>query len=143
MTNFDSENMRARRAVYDAAVSELYAINPDIDPVAQFDEAFAAFRVAAQARALKPDRDDLLEILKEMISMENLNILLTSRREKDIAEQLEPVVDVIIDLKDGGLDSDIALYVQKRLAEDRKLRRWDPDTKQMIQKALLDSASGM
>jgi hypothetical protein len=61
MTNFDSENMRARRAVYDAAVSELYAINPDIDPVAQFDEAFAAFRVAAQARALKPDRDDLLD----------------------------------------------------------------------------------
>ena len=32
-------------------MAELHAINPDIDPVAQFDEAFAAFRVGAQVRA--------------------------------------------------------------------------------------------
>jgi hypothetical protein len=59
--NANSEMSQARRKVYDDAVAELHAINPDIDPVAQFDEAFAAFRVAAQARALKPDRDDLLD----------------------------------------------------------------------------------
>lgn len=91
-----------------------------------------------------PDRDNLLEVLTVMISMGNLNILLTSRREKDIAEELEGLANlVIIDLKSGGLDSDIELYVQNRLVQDRKLQRWDPDPKQKIQKALVDGANGM
>jgi hypothetical protein len=48
-----------RRKVYLAALVELHSIDPDVDPVAFFDEPFAAARVAAQARALRPDRDDL------------------------------------------------------------------------------------
>jgi hypothetical protein len=55
-----SENMKLRRKVYLAAVLELRRIDPDIEPIAFFDEPFAAARVAAQARALKPDRDDLV-----------------------------------------------------------------------------------
>jgi hypothetical protein len=54
-----SENMKLRRKVYLAALVELHSIDPDVDPVAFFDEPFAAARVAAQARALRPDRDDL------------------------------------------------------------------------------------
>lgn len=89
------------------------------------------------------DRNCLLKVLKEMISMENLSILLTSRREKDIAEKLDPLIDVTVDLKDGGIESDIGIHVRKCLEDDEKLRTWNPNTKQMIQKALLDGADGM
>jgi hypothetical protein len=92
------------------------------------------------------DRDDLFKILKEMISIssKHLNILVTSRPEKDITEELEPLKFTAINLKEqGDVKSDIDLHVRKCLEDDKRLRTWDPDTKQKIQEALVRGACGM
>jgi hypothetical protein len=91
-------------------------------------------------------RDDLLDAIKEMIGIQSkyLNILVTSRKEKDIEDELQTVMDAIIDLKKGGgVENDIGLYVRKCLESDKKLRKWPPEIKQLVQNALEEGAQGM
>ena len=78
-----------------------------------------------------------------MIAMDNVNILVTSRKENDIEEELEDVVEIKVDLARAKVDSDIAIYVRNRLEKDKQLRKWDRDTKQKIEKVLTERAQGM
>jgi len=89
------------------------------------------------------DRDELLITVTEMIAMDNVNILVTSRKENDIEEELEDVVEIKVDLARAKVDSDIAIYVRNRLEKDKQLRKWDRDTKQKIEKVLTERAQGM
>ena len=90
------------------------------------------------------EREDLLESIEKMtsISTAHLNLLVTSRKVRDIQIQLDPQISVKMDLE-NLVDSDIQIYVTECLRSDKNLRKWDVDIKQKIQEALLKHANGM
>ena len=90
------------------------------------------------------DREPLLIFLHKLIDVnENLCILATSRREKNIEDQLSAVADYNINIKYSVIDIDIALYVRDRLVTDSKLKKWPPAVQEEITTALIKKAGGM
>ena len=78
-----------------------------------------------------------------MNSSVHVNLLMTSRKEQDILEGLQDVIDVQIDLEGDGIDADIDLHVRKCLESDKRLRKWNSSIKQEILEALVAGAHGM
>jgi hypothetical protein len=95
------------------------------------------------------ERAELMDILEEMAEwqLQNSHILLASRRERDIEDSLEIFIHKknFVDLQSEVIDRDIQKYVQQRLSEDKRLRRWRKDTalRQDIETALMKGAQGM
>ena len=79
--------------------------------------------------------------------LENLYILVTSRREQDIENSLESIVDEqsTICLESKLVDRDINKYVCQRLSNDNSLKKWqkDPDIRHEIEARLMEGAHGM
>jgi len=71
-----------------------------------------------------------------------LNLLTTSRCERDIEERLAPIVTYRINIQSAVVDHDIRLYVQDRLHNDCKLKRW-PETIRYEIETFLQKANGM
>jgi hypothetical protein len=68
------------------------------------------------------DRADLLETIDEMVKgSEDLNVLVTSRKERDIEKKLKVLFDYNISLEENVVDSDIALHIGKALENDVEL----------------------
>ncbi|KAH8695894.1 hypothetical protein GQ44DRAFT_598393, partial [Phaeosphaeriaceae sp. PMI808] len=94
-------------------------------------------------------RAELMEMLETIVgwNLENLHLLLTSRRERDIESTLEGFVDAWhqICLQSALVNEDIQQYVQQRLSTDKTLYKWgkDDDARQEIEAALKDGAHGM
>jgi hypothetical protein len=88
------------------------------------------------------ERDKLLDIIGQIVQ-QNINLLITSRKERDITERLAESIEVTIDLKGDGIDADIALRVHKCLECDKRLRKWPLKIKQQILNALVKKADGM
>lgn len=93
-------------------------------------------------------RTELMEILQTIAGwrLQNLHLLVTSRREPDIESTLEEFVDdqSRICLQSALVDKDIQLYVQHRLATDKTLQKWrKDDIRQEIETVLSDKANGM
>lgn len=91
------------------------------------------------------NRKDLLTIIKEMINSSStyLNILITSRKEKDIEDEFRALIENTIALEESFINSDIALHIRKCLENDDSLRDWDDDTKNSIEKILCKKSHGM
>ena len=95
------------------------------------------------------ERDELLSDLEKMMDWEDTNshVLATSRREIDIEEALIPLVNprFRIDIQSTLVSADIRTYVHDRLQADRRLKRWQKDTKIRleIEDTLLGKAHGM
>jgi ankyrin repeat domain-containing protein 50 len=90
-------------------------------------------------------REELLEILS-LISewkVNNLQVLLTSRKERDIEDTLVHIVDNenIICLQSNLVDPDILVYIIERLSGDQKLKKWRKEKK--IESVLIKKAHGM
>lgn len=79
--------------------------------------------------------------------LENLHLLATSRKERDIESSIEGFVDdqSRICLQSELVDEDIKRYVQQRLSDDKNLVKWTKDAviKQEIENALMTGARGM
>jgi hypothetical protein len=92
-------------------------------------------------------RADLMELLETMVGWKvpNLHLLVTSRRERDIESSLYDLVDVQnrICLQSAVVDKDIQRYVQQRLSDDKRLRKWDASMMGLIESALMNGAKGM
>ena len=89
------------------------------------------------------ERSDLLEAIKQFIEMsKSLNLLVTSRKEKDILEKM-PTSFKVIDLKEGGISEDIRLHVNNCIKNDSKFGSWPLSIKQEIQSTLEEKAQGM
>jgi hypothetical protein len=90
-----------------------------------------------------------MSVLEEIAGwqLQNLHLLVTSRRERDIESSLEGFVDLQnrICLQSELVDIDIQRYVQQRLSDDNSLRKWDKDAtiRQEIEAALMKGARGM
>lgn len=95
------------------------------------------------------DRDELMSTI-EIFSgwkLESLHFLVTSRKERDIQETLENLVDKsnILPLQSLVIEKDIQQYVRHRLSVDNKLKKWrrDPEISNEIEVALINGAHGM
>jgi hypothetical protein len=89
---------------------------------------------------------DMLEAVAEW-QLDNLHLLMTSRKERDIESSLEKHIrdkDAAC-LQRDVVDKDIQRYVQQRLRVDKSLAKWNKDTvvRQEIEAALMGGARGM
>jgi transcriptional regulator of met regulon len=94
------------------------------------------------------DREELIRVLKAIAgwNLQNLHLLVTSRKERDIEIGLETFIkrpDMIC-LQTDLVDLDIRAYVQQRLTDDGDLRKWQKDgIRQEIEDALMKGSRGM
>ena len=72
------------------------------------------------------DREDFVTFIRELVDLqqEGLRVMITSRREKDIEEQLGSIANYNINIQSAIVDEDIRVYVRDRLATDSKLKKW-------------------
>jgi Cdc6-like AAA superfamily ATPase len=95
------------------------------------------------------ERQDLLEVIEQIHEwkLPQLHMLVTSRMLRDIEEVLEPLIEPRnrICIQSAAVDSDIEIYVDYRLRNDRKLRRWIKHAKaqEEIKNTLKGKADGM
>jgi hypothetical protein len=94
-------------------------------------------------------RSELMDMLETVAGwqLDNLHLLMTSRKERDIERSLEGYVkeDDTVCLQRDVVDQDIQRYVQHRLRVDKGLARWNKDAavRQEIEVALMHGARGM
>ena len=91
------------------------------------------------------DREDFITFISNLVNLyiESLYIMITSRREKDIKDQLGSRTDYKINIQSTIIDEDIRVYIYNRLAIDNKLKKWPEDTQHMIITALMKKADGI
>jgi len=89
-------------------------------------------------------RERVLETLIDFRnwSIHGLHILVTSRDEIDIRENLAPSSTEDISMKNTGVDQDIAEFIQGHLERDRAMQKWSTHRSQ-IQDVLTAKAGGV
>jgi hypothetical protein len=100
----------------------------------------------ANTSALSSPRQDTLMLLEELVDSQlpNLRICITSRPEADIRPVLEPLTFRSISLHDeSGQMEDIENYIKSVVNNNRKMRRWKPEHKQLVIDVLSKRADGM
>lgn len=111
----------------------------------EFDETFVILDALDECKEIQP----LLEYIDEIVAWKigKLHILATSRRENDIKESLEPLIndENIICIQSELVTNDIRTYIHERLLTDRRLRRWQkkPEVQREIETTLMGKAAGM
>jgi hypothetical protein len=94
-------------------------------------------------------RQELMDMLETVAGwqLDNVHMLMTSRKERDIESSLESFVkeEDTICLQRDVVDKDIQRYVQQRLGDDKGLAKWNKDAavRQEIEAALMHGAHGM
>jgi hypothetical protein len=94
-------------------------------------------------------RSELMDMLKTVAGwqLNNVHLLMTSRKERDIERSLESYIkeEDTLCLQRAVVDKDIQRYVQKRLCDDKGLAKWNKDVavRQEIEAALMGGARGM
>lgn len=71
-----------------------------------------------------------------------LHVMVTSRDEADIREELETTPENSISMKNSSVDQDIATFISQHLQQNRQLRKWAADHT-TIEKALTSRAKGV
>lgn len=91
------------------------------------------------------DREELLTFIRELIGSKprDLRILATSRRERDIDDELSSIANHNIDIQSAVVDADIRVYIQDRMATDTKLGKWPDSVKDETTSTLMEKAGGM
>jgi hypothetical protein len=116
-----------------------------IDVLKHLIETFQAVFIVADALDECTDRDDLLDFIEEVAQwgLSNLRILVTSRREQDIVDRLEPTVWGQVNLQSDVVHRDISIHIKERLLSDNKLKKWPVEIQKVIEETLLKGAQGM
>jgi hypothetical protein len=113
--------------------------------IQEFDETFFILEALDECKHRQEPMEDIEEIAGWNTG--KVHLLMTSRKEKDIEELLEPLVNEpdIIYIQSALVNDDICEYVHQRLQTDLKLKRWQrkPEVQQEIQKTLMVRADGM
>lgn len=91
------------------------------------------------------DRESLLFFIRKLVSTkpQGLHVLATSRKEKDIEDELGSIAVPKIDIQSDIVDTDIRIYIRDRMAADTRLRKWPALVQSEITTALMDKADGM
>ncbi len=144
----------ARASKVPEALETLYSQNKDGQTQPSTDALIAVLEIIFQAfdqsfiiiDALDEcsDRQELLSFINGIIDWKvgKLHILATSRKETDISEVLDPLITEQISIQ-NLVNADIRLYVQERLRNDTKLKKWPDKIRMEIETTLMDGAHGM
>ncbi|KFY17204.1 hypothetical protein V492_00821 [Pseudogymnoascus sp. VKM F-4246] len=95
------------------------------------------------------DQDELMGILEQIAGwqVDEMRVLVTSRKERNIEISLEDIVDeeCMICLQSQIVDKDIQTYVRQRLSDDKRLKKWqkDAEIRQEIITTLMERSCGM
>jgi hypothetical protein len=91
------------------------------------------------------ERQALLEWIICVIdhNHDNLHILVTSRKEKDIEDSFISCVSTEVNIQSAMVDPDIQVYVWEQLASNLKLKKWPMKIQEEIEAALMHGAHGM
>ena len=91
------------------------------------------------------DREYFITFIRELVhsQQQSLRIMITSRREKDIEEQLDSIAKYNINIQSAIVDEDIRVYVRDRMATDPKLTKWPDSVQEDIIVVLTEKADGM
>jgi Cdc6-like AAA superfamily ATPase len=120
-----------------------------LDMTRQVAQDFAHVYVVLDALDECTQRSELMDMLKTMARwrLDNLHLLMTSRKERDIESSLEEYIkdEEALGLQRDVVDQDIQRYVQQRLHNDKGLAKWNKDAaiRQEIEAALMHGARGM
>jgi hypothetical protein len=115
----------------------------------QAAQEFTQIYVVLDALDECTQRSELMDVLEAVAGwkLDNLHLLMTSRKERDIESSLESYVDErdTVCLQRDVVDQDIQRYVQQRLRDDKGLAKWNKDAaiRQEIEAALMRGAQGM
>jgi hypothetical protein len=92
-----------------------------------------------------PDRHQFLQLINEIHgwNFSTLRLLATSRDEQDIEEALMDLISHQVSMDEGLIDSDIRVYVSRKLKDDNKLSKYSAEKKETIENTLIDGAHGM
>lgn len=91
------------------------------------------------------ERQNLLSVVKRLISSENhrLHVLVTSRSDWDIMEQLTPLIAAHVLIEGSLIEPDICSYVRNQLRNNLKLRKWPQNVQERVESALMAGSQGM
>jgi hypothetical protein len=120
-----------------------------LEVVRQTVQDFAQVYVVLDALDECTQRSELMDVLETVAGwrLDNLHLVMTSRKERDIERSLEGYIDEedVVCLQRDVVDKDIQRYVQQRLFDDKRLQTWrrDATIRQEIETALMRGARGM
>ncbi|KAL5462753.1 hypothetical protein PMIN06_001446 [Paraphaeosphaeria minitans] len=112
-------------------------------------QGFAQVYVVLDALDECIHRPELMDIVEAVAGWQpnNMHLLMTSRKERDIQTCLERIVmdENTIRLQADIVDLDIQRYVRQRLSADKSLAKWSKDDaiREEIETALIGGARGM
>ena len=95
------------------------------------------------------NRKELLEVISSISDWKanNLHVLLTSRKERDIQDTVVQIVNSenMVHLQSDQVDPDIRVYIAERLSKDKSLEKWQKNNElsDEIQSVLMKKAQGM
>ncbi|KAK5445271.1 hypothetical protein LTS15_010052 [Exophiala xenobiotica] len=91
------------------------------------------------------DREHLLTSIREFngTNPSGLHMLTTSRREKDIEDELSAVANHNINIQSAIMDEDIRIYICDGMATDTKLKKWPVPIQNEIMTTLIAKSGGM
>ena len=95
------------------------------------------------------DREETLSSVAEFLDWEetNLHLLVTSRKERDIEESLQPLCQdhCSISIQGNPVDEDILAYIRDKVKTHHGLQRWRkmPNVQKEIEQSLMENANGM
>jgi len=93
------------------------------------------------------ERQAMLELIAQVVArdqnLKKINLLITSRRERDIETTLQDIVTDSIRIQSAQIEADIRLHVNSRLSHDSRLKRRPESVKKEIEKTLIEGANGM
>jgi hypothetical protein len=120
-----------------------------LDVTRQVAQEFAHVYVILDALDECAQRSELMDMLETIAGwpLNNLHLLITSRKERDIETSLGSYVgeEDTVCLQRDVVDQDIQRYVQQRLRDNKSLAKWNKDAviSQEIEDALMRGARGM
>jgi hypothetical protein len=90
-------------------------------------------------------RGEMLRVLSDIYRQcsEEVNVLVTSRKERDIELVLDRLASSSIGIQQTVVDADIRIHLKTCLVEDVKLKRWPSAVKEEMEDALVRGAHGM
>ena len=136
---FSSHTNGERQPIAGALITTLHQI------IQGLDETFIVLDALDECT----DRTELLEYIEIIAGwkLRNLHVIATSRKEKDLEDDLGPLLEEQdkICIQSGIVDKDILAYINERLQTDRSLSRWRtiPKAQEEIKVALINKAHGM
>ena len=109
--------------------------------IQSFENVYIAFDALDEC----VDRHQLLMILGQMHywGISTLHLLATSRRERDIEEELKPLVSHEVPMMESLVNADIHLHVTRTLVSDIKFQKCPEVLKERMKITLMRGAHGM